>query len=232
MKSNVLFAALLCFTLATLGSAADSQLEFRTTGGIDYVKYDPAVVSRENLARWMQLSPNVIDSNYYDVPESLELCVDNNPKYLPCDTRGPQARNFAHNAEVNLELIRSRIQSLKTGSYPSELEPILRHIEMIQTTMLQAQQKRFAFVESWDPDELSKPVGSIDAGTACSKELDEIRAAIRDNNREVAYQLASKDWSNCINRNLRMKVGPYPVSAWNKFLRSYGLSESFVPSED
>jgi hypothetical protein len=101
---------LVVFVLAvsSLSLGADDQLKVRTSDGIDYVSYDPGHAQREDVLRWIQLSPNVDDANQYLVPEWLEVCVDKAPEYLRCGSRDLRDLNFFHNAEVNLQKIRNR----------------------------------------------------------------------------------------------------------------------------
>jgi len=97
----LLLAAALAMT-ATAAMASAATINIPTADGVDKVSYDSSRLKREDVTRWMQLSPHVIDSNYYLVPETLELCLDGSSDYLPCGSRDIQDPNFFKNADVNL----------------------------------------------------------------------------------------------------------------------------------
>ena len=214
--------------MPSLFFGADAQLKVQASEGIDFVSYNTDEVQLEDLLRWIQLSPNMDDINGYLVPEWLELCVDNEPEYLPCGSRDLRDPNFVANAEVNLGKIRNRLRSLKEGRYPPELQPVVAYFEAIQSTSLQAEEKRLAFLKTWNPAQLSGPVGDIDLNDACPAVLDRLKATIH---KQAAYKITQHELHNCINTAFREHLGAYPKLAWEGFLRKYSLQEHFVPDE-
>jgi hypothetical protein len=214
--------------MPSLFFGADAQLKVRASDGTDFLSYNPDEVQRQDLLRWIRLSPNVDEINGYLVPESLELCVDNEPEYLPCGSRDLRDPNFVGNAEVNLGKIRNRLRSLEEGSYPPELQPVVAYFEAIQSTFLQAEQKRLAFLKTWNPAQLSGPVGNIDLNETCPAVLDRLKATV---DKQAAYKITKHELHNCINSAFREYLGAYPKLAWEEFLRNHFLREHFVPDE-
>lgn len=227
MRTHVVVVmSLLALSCTALG--ADVQLKVRTPDGIDYFSYDPSRLDRTDLLRWIQLSPNVDDGNWYSVPEWLEVCIDKAPEYASCGSRDLHDPNFFHNAEVNLERIRSRIRLLEDGKYPPELQPALAYYETIQKTVLQAEEKRLAFLKTWNVADLSGAVGNIDVNQACQAVIGQLKET---QDKQAAYQLAEHDLGGCINSAFRKSLGAYPEAAWQQFLQKYSLHERFVPHE-
>lgn len=224
----LLFAAALAMTV-TAAMASEATIAIPTADGVDKVSYDSSRLKREDVMRWMQLSPHVIDSNDYLVPEALELCIDGSNDYLPCGSRDIQDPNFFKNAEVNLSNIQKRIEYLGDSSYPQELRPVVNYIKAIQSSGLQWQERRLAYLKTNQLSDLSGKVAGIDIDKACSSTLNDLAKAPEY---KAAYQLVWKDWSNCVNSAVRKQLGPYPMSAWDNFLRTYRIKESFVPRQE
>lgn len=227
MRTHVL-VAILVLAVSSLAVGAEATLKIQASEGIDYISYDTGRIQRNELLRWVQLSPNVDDINYYLVPEWLELCIDKAPEYSPCGSRDLRDPNFFRNAEVNLEKIRNRIRLLEDGAYPPELQPVLGYFVAIQKTFLQAEEHRLTFLKTWDVAVLSGTVGNIDINQSCPAILEQLR---QTTDKQTAYKLAQHDLRNCINSTFRKSSAEYPQSTWEQFLNKYSLREKFVPDE-
>ena len=227
MRTHLL-VAILVLAASSQVVGAEAQMKIRTSDGIDYISYDTGRIQRNELLRWIQLSPNVDDINYYLVPEWLEVCIDKAPEYSPCGSRDLRDPNLFHNAEVNLEKIRDRIRLLQDGSYPPELQPVLGYFVTIQKTYLQAEEHRLTFLKTWDVAILSGTVGNIDVNQSCPAILEQLK---KTTDKQTAYKLAEHDLRDCINSEFRKSSERYPQTAWEQFLSKYSLREKFVPYE-
>ncbi len=123
---------------AELAWAGDQTVTLKTVDGTETVTYSPDQVKREDVVRWVQLSPHVSDSNSFLVPEALELCVDGAKEYRPCGSRDFRDANFFANAEVNLNRIRQRIKEMESPEYPNELRPVTDYYVRLQKVSQEA----------------------------------------------------------------------------------------------
>lgn len=176
----------------------------------------------------MNLAENGPDYSYL-VPEWLELCDKMDSEYQECHTTGWTAKNFVHNANVNLQRIRDRIKTLAESSYPRELGPVVSYLKRIQETQLFFESQRLLYIQEGQPSRLAVSFGDIDARSQCSAEISAVSSAP---DRDTAYKLASHGWRNCVNKTLREKIGPYPETAWKQFLTRFGIRLKFVEDAD
>jgi len=221
---------LFALVLAIAGSNAPSQrtIEIGTLSGKYLVTFDAARISEKDVRRWINLAQNGPDFHYL-VPEPLELCDKMDPEYLDCRKRGWTAKNFTHNANVNLSRIRERIKTLDESSYPHELSPVVAYFKQIQEIQLFFESQRLLYIQEEQPARLAVSFGGIDARSRCSAQISAVSSAPDKDN---AYKLARRDWSNCVNKALREKIGPYPETAWKEFLNHYGIRMKFVEDAD
>ena len=221
---------LFTLVLAITGTNATSQriIEIGTLSGKYLVTYDAARLHEQDIRRWMNLAENGPDYSYL-VLEWLELCDKIDSEYQECRTRGWRARNFVHNANVNLRRIRERIKTLDESAYPRELGPVVSYLKRIQKTQLFFESQRLLYIEEGQPSRLAVSFGDIDTRSHCSAEISAVSSAT---DRDTAYKLASHNWRNCINKALREKIGPYPERAWKQFLTRFGIRLKFVENAD
>ena len=218
--------SLFILTAALFFQATPAQrtITLTTLDGHDRVTFDPVRTPESEVRRWIRFSPHVVNSNGYLIPESLGLCVVSDREYLDCGTRDWRAKNFVFNANVNLRRIRDRIKTLDEMSYPPELKAVVSYLKQIQETDLYFQSQLLAFIQSGQTSTLSGSFGGIDPASHCSAEIAKV-AGLAD--KALAYR-AGSDWFKCVNRTLRNKIGPYPVSAWNSFLMQHGIKEHVI----
>jgi len=211
------------------GTASDKTITIDTFTGKYLVTFDAARTPEQDVRRWMKLSQDAAD--YYIVPEWLELCAKMDREYLECGTRDWRAKNFVHNANVNLGRIRDRIKTLDESSYPHELRSVVAYLKTIQETELFFENQRLLYIQEGRPARLAVAFGDIDASRQCSAEISAVYSAP---DRDTAYKLASHNWRNCVSKAFRAKIGPYPERAWKEFLTHYGIRMKFVedPGED
>jgi hypothetical protein len=229
MCKAILFLVFI-FGAGSMASATDQTLKIRTADGIDEVTYPSDQLRRVDVLRWMQLSPNVSDSNNFIVPESLELCIDRDGRYAKCGKRNWKNPNFLKNAKVNLDHMRRRIHELDSGAYPRELKPVAEYYSKLQQISLLAEQQRLDFLTTWDVRSLKQEVAGVDPKQTCPAVLDSIAAAISKGDKEAANRIAWHDWGNCVQMTARKRLGEFPTAAWNTFLAAKGLREQFTPN--
>jgi hypothetical protein len=114
------------------------------------------------------------------------------------------------------------------ASYPPELKRVVDYYREIQTVAFQTEEKRLAYLESWNPADLTGMIGKVDVGKACSMVLEELAAAP---DRKSAYELVLNKWRNCVNDTARREVGPFPQSEWEQFLRAHSITEKYLVRE-
>jgi hypothetical protein len=206
-------------------AATDSVLKIRTPDGIVGFRYNPDVISREDLRRYVKFADNVAAYNFYLAPEHLELCLSAAPQYAPCGSRDLSDRNFFKNAEVNIGRVRDRITELSRTAYPAELRPLVIYIKRIQEAQLEILTRELQYLSNGDAKVLAARVAGVDPGGACGDVLDNINSA---KDKTDAYRIVSSDWVTCINHGFRSQLGPYPETEWKTFLLRYAIEESLM----
>lgn len=221
----MLFALVLA--IAATNAASQRTIEIATLSGKFLVTFDAARISEQDVRRWMNLAQDGPDFHYL-APEWLELCEKMDPEYLECSTRGLEAKNFVHNANVNLRRIRERIKRLDESSYPHELGPVVAYLKTIQETQLFFESQRLLYIQEGQPARLAASFGGIDARSRCSAEISAVASAA---DKDTAYKLATHNWHNCVNKALHEKIGPYPEMAWKGFLAHYAIRVKLIPDD-
>jgi hypothetical protein len=215
-------------TLILLSPTATEKLEIHLADGVDILQYDATKVSRSDLERWAQLSESVSSDNFYLVPETPQLCVDNSPLYRKCGSRDLQDPNFYTNAKTNLSRIEHRISQLESAKYPLQLKPVIQYFATIQKTSLKAYLAEIQYLRDGNTSHLRVVIDGHDYGDSCNSVLNEVEAS---STRTAAYKLVRKDWMNCVNVSFRKHLGPYPRTAWDSFLEEYSIQEEFKSND-
>jgi hypothetical protein len=196
-------------------------------GDLDIVTYDPARVSEQDVRRWIQLSPDVSPSNFYQVPEEIEFCISAmDPGYEPCGKSADEIN--AHNAQHTLDRIGRRIKDLDPAHYPPDLREVVLYLRQIQRFWLWKETQRFAFWKTGDLRALESQFEGINPTVICGPVLDRIAAA---QTHDEAVKFAHYDWWNCVWDEERKRIGEYPKAAWEKFLANHGISERYVEQD-
>ena len=201
------------------GTPQESTIRIELPALVDEVTFNPEATSAGDVRRFMQLSPNVGAFNGYLVPESLELCKADDTRYRRC---GTQTGYFSlHNAKLNLESIRQRIESLSRNDYPAELSPIVAYLKQIQQFALWRGNQELTYFQTGDLSALETQFDTINPKTSCAKELENIRGA----GKRTGDRIVRFDWSNCLWKAEMDKIGPYPKEAWQTFLVAHAIRE-------
>jgi hypothetical protein len=220
------FLAFILLTV-TLASGEDkSVIEFKFPGGIDRVTYDPERIQSQELNQIMELSPVLGNDNFMIVPETIELCVANNPQYRKCSSNGNVS---VQNAETNLTKISTRIDKLDHERYPGELVRIVEYLRKLQSLWLWKEQKVLAFWKSNDPRVLESGGRGPETFQQCDTVLQKIQSSTDVGSR---FRLARVEWSNCIWDRAKLVLGPYPIEDWKAFLESRGVTEEKIVTEE
>lgn len=193
--------------------------------GTDEITFDPSRVSPAEVRRWLRLSPVLGPDNGYLSLESIEQCVAHDPRYQGCGKE--QESVNLHNAQLNIEKIRQRIDELDDpAQYPVELSEVVSYIKRLQSFNLSRNTRLFEFEKGGDVFVLQSQFEGLDPKLSCGTVLDQIAHA---KSHAEASQLARFDWANCVWFVEREKIGEYPKGAWEKFLSAYGIREHDVP---
>jgi hypothetical protein len=218
--------ALLLLLLATRVQAQQSII--RVPAGSGYVEFafDTHKISRDDLGHWIKLAPQVAAENFYLVPETLESCQANDPRYI-CG-KGETPVNI-HNAELNLQKMRRRIDHLQADRFPSQLSEVVSYLKRVQLFSLCRETHRLAFLTTGSVSDLEATCEDIDPKLACAPVLQEIRSSA---SQAEGARLARSQWANCMWFAFEKQFGGYPRAAWDSFLSAFGISEREVSTED
>jgi hypothetical protein len=187
------------------------------------VTFDSSQLSPAEVKRWMQLSPEISPYNDYQLPERLESCFLDDPRYQGCGKE--QVRVNFHNAQLNLAKIRHRIRDLNPKRYPADLSEVVLYLRAIQSFGLHAGTQRLAFARTGDVSALESEFDRINPKLVCGTVLERIRSATSE---AETSSLSRRDWSNCVWSAEIKRIGDYPTKAWEKFLAAHGIREHYV----
>jgi hypothetical protein len=184
----------------------------------------PPVSAAKDFGAGGSLSGGVRDKNFFAL--DLEQCLAQDPEYSVCagkrnDVSSP---NFLHNAEVNLRRSRRGLEWLQHLNYPKELQPVVEFLRRGLALSLWIEETRVRYYSTWDENVLREVHDGIAPGKTCAEIFRKLQAA---SSQEEKYRIAKFDWANCIRREIRRQLGTYPVSAWNAFLKAYGITETY-----
>lgn len=215
--------SLLCF-----GAKQEKTVDFENGTVVDRVTFDPAIVKPEELARWMELSPILGRGNFMLVPEWIEFCPTNDPRYHGCDAKPDEWNPNLTNAQVTLSAISARIEKLTLGNYPTELAEVVKYIRTLQAYTLWEQQHELSFLKSNDIGVLEEEYERIKPRAACESVLKSIQSTTDISARS---HLVRFDWRNCMWSAAEKELGPYPLEQWKSFLGAHGIQEKQVEED-
>jgi len=213
----------LLLSLAVLVTAKPTTIRIPLAGDVDEVTFDAARVSPVEVQRWFKLSPNVGPYSHYLVPENIELCDIDDPRYQGCGRE--QAVINDHNARLNLAKIRQRIRDLKPDRYPPELAAVVEYLKQVQSFTLWEETRRLLFSKHFDVSVLTTKYKGVDPKVECGAVLQKIGEAP---DRATESALAYRDWHYCMWKAEDKRIGPYPDHAWQSFLSAYGIREHLI----
>jgi len=185
--------------------------------------FNPNLISEGEVRRFAQLSPNASEYSL-NLSPTLELCVAGKPEYLECGTRNLHAKNFYHNAEINMKKGSVALRNLADLQHPRELDPIVEYLSSSLSFALWREQTRLEFYKSWNLNLLRRDHEDLKPNALCSTVIQAISIASTEDEK---YRLA-REWSTCL---FRARPQPYPEAAWRRFLKTYGITE-LVEEED
>jgi len=206
--------------------------------------FDPARISKEKLRellvfspydfgeRWkigqqqintsMSATPQKLQKGV--IPNSLELCVDADPRYLPCGKRDISDENFFANAQINLRINDEALAALNRVNVPDELQSILQQFQSSLSFYTTVERRRLEYLRTGDVAVLTQPIGNIDPSKECGAELRELKLAT---NLQRRYELSRYSWSNCLASVWNRTSRAYPNADWQSFLANYRITEKF-----
>jgi hypothetical protein len=225
VKVGILTLMITC--AASVCVAQVTSIRIPLAGDVDKVTFDSSNVSPDDVNRWMQLSPNVGNYNEYLIPEILDMCFSDDPRYQGCvaGRAGEEDHVNVHNAQLNIDRIRRRISELEPSRYPAGLYEIVSYVRKIQLFGLWREEAKFTFIKAEDISALETPFEELDPKSICGLVLNSIRNA---KNRSEASHLARFEWSNCVTDAEMKRVGPYPQKAWEDFLATNFIREHVI----
>jgi hypothetical protein len=226
MGGIAMLVLVLVFLLALPGGIrAEKTVEYGFPGGVDRVTFDPAVISEQEIARWMELSSVLGHYNYMLVPEDIELCFPDDLRYQHC-SKGDNLEN----AQLNLDKVAARIKRLDPERYPPGLKKVVEYIRDVQKMSLWVEQQKLAFVRSNNLAVLEQVHGAVDPGMECADVIGRIRTTT---DAAARSRLARFDWHNCVWQGpVKKELGSYPLGEWDSFLAAHGIRELEINTEE
>ena len=224
-----LVAALLPLMLALpLAAAAETrQLVFPTLLGEYHLVFDDRRAAEADVRALMILSPHLAGWNSLAVAPRLERCVVDDPAYLQCGSRSPQSHTFLWNARVNLERGTAALAHLRRLRVPPELEPVSQWLQRSLGFSLWLEETKLEFFRTGDAAVLRRRYEDLDTGRVCGAQVSDIARA---SSSDAQFDLVVLPWHNCVNYQFRRRLGEYPMSAWQRFLSAWKITERFVES--
>ena len=238
---------MLALALAIVNPSSWAQtrtLTFDSGDEVDTVSFDPAKICEAQLRQLILFSPfiasyfnnlpardfsvgwsmqgDVVDKSFMALP--LELCIANDPAYSHCEENGIDGPNFLRNAKVNLEKSRRGLKWLQNLDYPKQLQPVVKFLLDGLVFSLWIEETRFKYYSTWDENTLKEAHDGIDPAQLCPDIFRKLETA---NSKEEKYSTVRFDWANCMVKAINRKLGPYPISSWNAFLKAYDITEHF-----
>lgn len=244
MKSAFHLIAGFCIVASSL-AFGQSRLVIETDEYQYSANFDPSRITEERLRELLIFSP--YDFGTYPwkidgqgittsrsetptrlekglIPNSLELCVDNDPRYRPCGKRDITDTNFFINAEINLRWNDAVLSALDKMNVPRELQGILRQFRTSLAFLSTAERRRLEYLRSGDLWLLSKPIGHIDPTAECKSQIRDLSLS---NTAGRRFELSLYEWQNCVNSAWNRVSPGYLEQDWQNFLRAYGIKEQF-----
>jgi hypothetical protein len=218
----------------------DNELKYQVT-------FDPLKISESEVRKLVPLSPYSDDSDAkpfssgisaqrnikgeeirdktFAAPE-LELCIDDDPLYLPCSTRDLRDPNFFANAETNILEGERELSLLDNMSYPEQLRPVVKYLRQSLSFSLSMQRARLEYFKTWNIEALKQNYGTFDPVSDCGQVLRQIDSS---SSKDDKYSLVSFQWRNCVGGGLHhLYFGRYPMQSWVRFLKDYGMSDKYT----
>jgi hypothetical protein len=187
------------------------------------ITFDQTRVSPSEVRRWFQLSPIAGWDNNYLLPEEVDQCLTDDPRYEGCG-KGVEVISL-HNTQLTLDRIRKRIRGLDPKKYPKDLEEVVVYARGIQSFGLWVDTQLMTFKETGDASVLKARFSGVDPNVVCRAAVERIGRA---RSKTEAFHLARYGWRNCIWVEERKRIGEYPKAAWEKFLKNHGIQEHYV----
>ncbi len=221
-----------------------TELEFKTADTLYVVRFQSSRISEAQMRELVVLSPLVTD--YAGVPSPpglwavasvkgarrdkslvplpLDRCITADAAYSGCSKNSPYSGNYLQNAEVNLERSRQGLQWLRSLSHPAELDPVLAYLTGKFALLLSVEERQLRFYKTADQSVLKEALDKIEPAFSCSDALSKIASAP---SRDSQFGAVATDWSNCMRTAVEQQFPQYPLEAWERFLKAYGINEDY-----
>lgn len=179
--------------------------------------FDPSRISEEHLRGLLVFSPydfgvygwkigqEQVSTSWSKTPgrlqktalaNRLELCVERDPRYLPCGKRDISEVNFFANADINMRINEASLAALNAINVPDELRSIWQEFRNSLSFYSTIERRRLEYLRTDDVGVLSAPLGNIDPSAECKEEIRKLNLATTLQQR---YTLSLYGWSNCLN---------------------------------
>ena len=246
MRPSVLAVLTMAVVVVRPFPTATQTLTFETVNDADTISFDPSRISENRLRELIVYSPFIVDY-FNDMPNKnlsalgsmigavpdkhfsalpLERCITGDPAYSKCETQDKDAAGstFLQNAEVNVQKSKRGLSWLQHLDHPSELNSVANFLERWLSASIWMEEARLKYYSSWDERTLKEVHDGVDPGETCS---DIFTRLADERSKEEKYRIVRFDWANCVLKAFDRKIGPYPVSEWNAFLKAYGITEAY-----
>jgi hypothetical protein len=219
MKALVLACTL---QTAIVFSATDSHLttvaKYPFPWGKVIVSFDPVRVAKTELDRWMRLSPHL--SSYNDLLGiDVRRCIPMDDEYVGCE-KGGKLR--IENVDLNIRKMLAIKKELDNEKLPSGLRPVVSYFSERQNFALWTAKRQREFLATGNVSALEQRYDGISNIQKCAQVVRNIAHTSHERDRD---DLVTVDWANCVLFLEKEKIGEYPKTEWQAFLRAQGITE-------
>lgn len=203
------------------------ELKFGFLEGEITFTYDENILSREDLESYLIVHPLGYSPDYHIGP-SLRLCIEGGDQYFECGSRDLEAPNFFKNAKVNINIGKTRIETLSKLTKFPELEGLVEYFKSSLEFDVWRNERLFDYYTTWNIEALERTFKGIEPSMEKLAVLEKLSMA-KDKN--VKWKLSFYDWATAVNHEYRDLENEIPTSGWEQFKSKYQLTEKIEYDE-
>ena len=210
-------AVLVLFVLGSSTAAAETiTLRINEPGSEEIVTFDTERISEAEVRRLITLSPGF---------RGLAIAIASGD---------PDAPDFLDKYRATMLPAEERLKQLNALHYPEELRPVVEYEKQLLSFTLWLARTRYEFYRAWKIEALEQNYEDLKVSELCASQIAQIRVAPTFREK---YELSSYDWYNCVDHAFMRRRGwhrdgGYPLKAWERFLKAYGIEAKEVGPPD
>lgn len=194
---------------------AEETITYFTSNGATHITFDSKIISKEKLSKYLEVGP--AEESGFWTPNCAVFHSTNIEK-------------FEENCIRVIDHLKSKQKDLEALKKEKGLTSILQLLKRNGNFSLYLAEVALKFFKNPTSKTLKVPFEGIDPSIHCAEEIKKIES-VQD--LRIKLESFTMGFSNCMNHQFRKKDHPYPLDAWNKFLKSLPISIKHVePTED